>query len=250
MTASRKIPRGRTLNKLPDQSTATKRKRTPLRRFVNWSLAPVVILSLKLWYALGKTVVMQEDGTAPNLALDKGYVFAGWHEQLLNGCDFMAGEVRKGRQAITLTSPSVDGDFISNIAMSLGGDVVRGSATRSGFRALRALLSAMRKTGSSSYFPTDGPRGPARESKSGVIMLARIARVPLVPLVCVASPEKRFGTWDRLRLPYPFAKKIVLVGKPQEIPRDLDDTGIEMAARDLDIELARLTTLAEALARA
>lgn len=250
MTADRKITHGRTLNKLPDQSTATKRKRTPLRRFVNACFAPVIVLVLRLWYALGETVVMQEDGTPHDLALDKAYVFASWHEQMFSCMHFMSCEVRRGRRSVTLISPSVDGDLIAKVAMLRGSDVVRGSSTRSGFAAMRALITAMRKLDSTTHVITDGPKGPARESKSGVIMLARMSRAPLVPVVCVSSSEKRLGTWDRLRLPFPFSKKLVLVGTPHSVPRDLDENGLEMAARDLDMELARLTTKAEALARA
>jgi len=249
MSSPQKAGRGRTLNKIPELSTSTQRKRTPFRRFLNWSLAPIILAVFKLWYALGETVVVCEDGSTPDLELDSPYVFAGWHEQLFNAFHFMGCEVRRGRRAITLISPSIDGDLISNIAMLRGSDVVRGSATRSGFAALRTLISAMRKDGCSSFVVTDGPKGPVRESKSGAVMLARMSRAQLVPLVCVASPERRLGTWDRLRVPSPFAKKVMLLGTPRTVPRDLDEIGIEIAARDLDLELAILTTKAEAMAR-
>ena len=243
-----KLARGTTLNIIPDPSESTKRKRTPFRRFVNWTLALIGVLGLRIWLLCGSTELRYDDEGAAKFEPDGQYVFASWHEQLFGSCLFLHKQLSRGYRFVTLISPSVDGDAASNVAMRCGADVVRGSATRSGFAAMRALISAMRKLGSNSYVVTDGPKGPARESKSGALLLARMTGAWFVPMACASNREKRLDSWDRFRLPSPFARTIFLLGAPRQIPREMDEAGLERAARELDAELERLTAKAKQLA--
>ncbi len=241
--------RGRTLNKLPALSQSTTRKRTPWRRFRNACLVPVVTGIVWLWCSTFRVRFEYEDGASTEADPKEPRVFATWHEQLLCSFPFLIGELRKQRHLVTLISPSVDGDIATDVAGRYGLDVVRGSATRSGFAALRSLLSATRTLGASAFVVTDGPKGPARQSKGGSLMLAKMSASELVPLVCVSSRESRFPSWDRLRLPWPFAKIVILIGSPEPSLSDSEDASVEQAARRLDAHLERLTVEAERLAR-
>jgi lysophospholipid acyltransferase (LPLAT)-like uncharacterized protein len=60
----------------------------------------------------------------------------------------------------------------------------------------------------------DGPRGPAEIVKSGVAQLARMTGRPVVPLAFFCSKAKRFRSWDRFLLPYPFSSGVFIWGEP------------------------------------
>ena len=84
-------------------------------------------------------------------------------------------------------SRSRDGDLIAAILERLGyAPTPRGSSSRGGAAALRALVRLV-EGGTSISIQTDGPRGPARESKVGIVVLARITGAPIVPIAFSAS---------------------------------------------------------------
>ena len=93
-------------------------------------------------------------------------VFLLWHETLLP----LLWHHRY--QGVTLLiSEARDGQYLSDLGAALGYKAVRGSSTRGG---ARALLGAVRQlqAGRSVAFTPDGPRGPRRELKPGVVPMA------------------------------------------------------------------------------
>ena len=53
---------------------------------------------------------------------------------------------------------------------------------------------------------SDGPRGPRMRVNGGIISLAKVSNVPIVPLTFSASPLHVFSSWDRFSLPFPFGR--------------------------------------------
>ena len=90
-----------------------------------------------------------------------------------------------------------------------------------GALALRDQQRKM-KDGYSIVTTADGPRGPQHEFKSGTVLMARVAGVPIVPIGCAADRawylEKR---WDRFMIPKPFARIVIAVGEPVPVPREI-----------------------------
>ena len=66
----------------------------------------------------------------------------------------------------------------------------------------------------------DGPRGPAHQVKPGIIEMARLAGVPVVPYLTLAQRYWTFRSWDAFRLPKPFTRVEVCYGAPIPIPPD------------------------------
>ena len=60
----------------------------------------------------------------------------------------------------------------------------------------------------------DGPRGPAEVVKPGVALLGRLTGRPVIPLAYSCSRAKRFTSWDRFMLPYPFSRGVIVWGEP------------------------------------
>ncbi len=146
---------------------------------------------------------------------------AYWHQHHIVGSTLIRAWIRRGFKACFLVSGSVDGDVPERIARAWGAEVIRGSANRSGALAMRDQ-QAMMKDGYSIVTTADGPRGPQHEFKAGTVLMARIAGVPIVPIGCAADRawylEKR---WDRFMIPKPFARIVIAVGEPVEVPKDV-----------------------------
>ena len=142
-----------------------------------------------------------------------------WHQHHLVCAPLIRRWIERGFKACFLVSSSVDGEVPERIARSWGAEVIRGSANVSGTLALRDQ-QAMFRRGYSIITTADGPRGPKHEFKSGVVLMARIAGVPIVPVGYAASSAWHLKTWDGFIVPKPFARIVVGIGEPYPIPRD------------------------------
>jgi len=103
-----------------------------------------------------------------------------------------------------MISTSRDGSIAARLATRLGYLVFRGSTSRRAL-ALRRLHSALQK-GLSVGMAIDGPKGPALIAKPGAAWLSESANKPLVMLQVNAWPNIRIASWDRTKLPLPFAR--------------------------------------------
>ena len=146
-----------------------------------------------------------------------------WHQHLLMCARYMVSK-RVPLTSAFLISPSVDGEAPTWLAQSYGAQVIRGSSTHTGSRAVRQLYKAVRKDKLSPLITPDGPRGPRFEFKGGAIMVAQLCGAPVVPLAFAARPAKVFKTWDKFVLPWPFARVVIAVGEPAMVARDLNAT--------------------------
>src|SRR5262249_49586138 len=149
---------------------------------------------------------------------------------------------RHRRQGIvTMASQSKDGEIIALWLARNGYVVVRGSTTRRGGQALREMVRHVR-SGRHSALTVDGPKGPARVVQPGVVQLARLTGAWILPITSSSARPKFLKSWDRYLLPRPFAKCVVLYGKPFPIePNESDDgasarigDALEAATREAD----------------
>jgi lysophospholipid acyltransferase (LPLAT)-like uncharacterized protein len=119
-----------------------------------------------------------------------------------------------------LISPSVDGEVPAMIARRLGAEVIRGSSTHTGARALRDYYQLLVKENVSPVITPDGPKGPRFEFKSGAILLSQISGRPMLPMAYAASRAWLFA-WDKFVLPWPFARIAISIGEPVWVERGL-----------------------------
>jgi lysophospholipid acyltransferase (LPLAT)-like uncharacterized protein len=141
-------------------------------------------------------------------------IICAWHDQLL-----MMVTVYQGPGTKILISRSRDGELIARTVSYFGQGSVRGSSSRGGREAFREMLKFAELDVDLAVTP-DGPKGPRRQIKDGVIQMARISGRPIVPLTYVCSRGHRFHSWDRFLLPYPFARAVYCYGTPQYFSRD------------------------------
>ncbi|NNC23235.1 lysophospholipid acyltransferase family protein [Salinisphaera sp. USBA-960] len=155
-----------------------------------------------------------------------------WHRELAPAVSHLLAQRRNGLQPGFLVSPSRDGEFAARVVTRLGGEAIRGSANRTGARALRDLYQTL-QAGVTPLIHPDGPSGPALEAKSGAARLAQLTGFPLLPLRCRADRYWQLNTWDRLIIPKPFARIEFEVAQPIAVGRhdDLDTKTDELATQ-------------------
>jgi lysophospholipid acyltransferase (LPLAT)-like uncharacterized protein len=126
-------------------------------------------------------------------------ILAFWHAQQL-----MIPMGYRGTGSHVLISRHGDGEIIARIIARFGHEAVRGSSTRGGAGALRALIK-LGRSGRDIVVTPDGPKGPRHVAKPGVIHLAKVTGLPIVPLAfsCSKKNSLRVGiaTWSRTRFP-------------------------------------------------
>jgi lysophospholipid acyltransferase (LPLAT)-like uncharacterized protein len=138
-------------------------------------------------------------------------VYLLWHEALL---PLLWHHRRQG--VVIVVSENRDGQYLSDFARVLGYRSVRGSSSRG---AARALLGAVRElqSGCSVAFTPDGPRGPRRELKPGVVAAAQRGGGVIVPVHARADRAWRLDSWDQFLIPKPGARVTVTYGRPFEV---------------------------------
>ncbi len=207
-------------------------ERGRLRTLVVRLLGDFAALLLRAW---GATWRIETAGPDPLAGGQTPVVAAFWHRNFA-----VAAHYYRDRDFSVAVSRSRDGDLIAAVLTALGYHPRRGSSTRGGTAVLRQLYRLV-KDGVTVSVQTDGPQGPARVSKIGVVTLARLSQRPITPVAFSASPCLRFRSWDRPLLPLPFARVACLYGAPMAVPEHTDEEAEQRVRERLDAELNRLT---------
>jgi lysophospholipid acyltransferase (LPLAT)-like uncharacterized protein len=160
---------------------------------------------------LGATVSWTREGSAElerAWASGRPVLMAFWH-----GRSIMLPFVYRGRGACIMNSQHRDGEIVSRVLAGFGIQSTRGSSTRGAVPGFLGLVRASRRGMDIALIP-DGPRGPAGVAKGGAAELAVATGAPLFPMAVSCSNAWRLGTWDRLLLPRPFSRMVLVVGEP------------------------------------
>ena len=135
-------------------------------------------------------------------------VLAFWH-----GRAAMLPFFYEGAGATIMNSRHRDGEIVSRALERFGIASTRGSSSRGAVAGMLGLLRAFRAGRDLALIP-DGPRGPAGIAKAGAVELARATGAPLFPLAVSCSFAVRLRSWDRLMLPLPCARVVLVAGEP------------------------------------
>lgn len=173
-------------------------------------------------------------------AADQRFIYAFWHQRQV----FFTVSHRGDKMSV-LISRSVDGEMIAEtIRLCCGVTAVRGSSSRGASDAVRGMITALR-SGLDLGITPDGPKGPAREIKEGVMYLARKLKIPILPVTSAQSNRLVFKkSWDQFILPLPFGRAAVVYGAPIFVG-PLDD--LVLKAGELKRSLDAITLEAEGL---
>ncbi len=185
---------------------------------------------------LGATWRFRSEGPNPLIPDHEPVVAAFWHRNVL-----IASWVYRDRGFSVAVSRSRDGDRIAALLGALGyQQTPRGSSTRGGAAALHELVKLV-VSGTTVSIQPDGPQGPARVSKVGIVTLSRLTERPITPVAFSARPALRFRSWDGTLLPLPFARILCRYAEPIVVRAEADEAEEERHRLALDASLDEMT---------
>jgi lysophospholipid acyltransferase (LPLAT)-like uncharacterized protein len=170
-----------------------------------------------------------------------GSVVAGsWHRHAI----FLFYFFRDLGQRGIMISRSLDGEMTAGIARRFGYTPIRGSSSRGGGQALQEMVRFMSDRSAKRLCGTavDGPRGPARVLKKGMLALAKEAGAWFVPMACSGDRVLTFPrAWDRTIVPKPFSRVLIDFGRPFRVPADIGPADFEALRARTERRLNDLT---------
>ena len=114
-------------------------------------------------------------------------ILSFWHAHLL-----LMLHSRYRKPVAVLTSQSKDGEYMARVFDWYGVDCARGSSTRGASTGLRDLIR-FAQNGRNIAFTPDGPKGPPRVAKDGVVYTAQATGLPIIPIAFAAQKKNSSG---------------------------------------------------------
>lgn len=164
------------------------------------------------------------------------FILAFWHGRIM----MMPYCWRRDKPINMLISQHRDGQIIARTVSHFGIDTVSGSSSKGGSAALRAMLRSLKAEQSVGITP-DGPRGPRMRASDGVVQVARLSGVPVIPCSFSAKRRRLLGSWDRFTVALPFSRGIFIWGEPVRVAHDADAEALESARLAVEAGLTRVT---------
>jgi lysophospholipid acyltransferase (LPLAT)-like uncharacterized protein len=203
----------------------------------------IVVIAVALTRLLFKTcrlrAVTEVDTNPYESTGERRYLYCLWHDQIL-----MMVFGGRPKHMAGLVSGHQDGSYLADAMKLLGIAAVRGSSKRGGSRAMGELLQRVRDFHVA--ITPDGPRGPRRKIKPGIVFLASHSGRAIIPGVYACRRGWRIrGNWTDMMIPWPFTEIHARGGPPFFVPPGLDRDGLEPYVERLEHEMARLEALVE-----
>ncbi len=172
-------------------------------RLTQW----VVYIFIRIYSATLRLDV-QNEGAWLDAYLKKGerILLCAHHQQFFAAIGYF--QKYKGYKPGLMISQSKDGEFISGVAHKTGWSTVRGSSSRGGREALKAMIAHLIEHRLGAHI-IDGPRGPFGGVKPGAIKLAQSADAMVVPFYIGADRAWYARSWDRFLIPKPFSRVVL-----------------------------------------
>lgn len=174
-------------------------------------------LFLYAFYAIQRlTIDVQVEGR-DNLAAGSNYIFCHWHESV--GLSLQCSVPRmpsflRDRPHVWMQHPAW---YMKPIHVFLGligvKKLLLGSSGHDGRKAADELVRYL-QGGYSTVLLPDGPDGPPKVLKKGILHIAHQSHVTIVPLRFSASRFLVIKTWDHKQIPMPFSRVRIHIGRP------------------------------------
>jgi lysophospholipid acyltransferase (LPLAT)-like uncharacterized protein len=240
MPVVQRKPGGPLRNTIYEQRTRSARSLSAGRRFAYRLAVPLGLALIRLVWRSSRVVsVAGTNHITDALARAPSFIPVYWHQHQLFCIRYLLSLRPAGVKLGFLVSPSVDGEIGAMMIRRLGGEVIRGSSSHTGARALRDYYQALAHDGVSPAITPDGPKGPPWKFKPGAVILAQMSQRPIIPLAYAASRAWKIK-WDRFVIPKPFARVAIAVGEPVYVPKGLDAAALEKHQLEMEGRLLAL----------
>lgn len=225
------------------QEKAESRKPPELKALLRRAVPPIAYALIS---SVGGTSRVRYLGLEHLLKVRKpgqGYIYAFWHQRQM-----IFTYTHRDLGAYVLVSRSKDGELIAETMRLSRIGAIRGSSSRGGAAAVLEMTDLLARGHPVGLTP-DGPKGPARRVKPGILYLAQKSGAPILPITNGVSRRIELSkAWDRYHIPLPFSEIVVAYGPPIRVAPEDD---LEKRAEELRLSLDRITGEAdESAARA
>lgn len=196
----------------------------------------IVIKLLKIFFGIEKRLLKVK-----NINFPKGQALLSiWHgEQCV--INSFKDSIEDKTKFYVLVSASNDGEMITKAIECLDLQSIRGSSKRRAVAGSLEIIDKL-KEGCSIAMMVDGPRGPKGKVKDGIVNMAKLSGVPVVPVAWTSKDKTfvQFNSWDKFRLPVGICKSVALYGNPIYIPNNLTKEEQKEWSNKIEIEMNKL----------
>ena len=140
---------------------------------------------------------------------------------------------------VAMVSRSRDGQFLADFLHRFDFRTIRGSSSTGGTETF-VQVTRLARQGYDIAIAPDGPRGPSCLVQPGIIKLAQMTSLPIMPVSYQVSIRKELRSWDKLIIPSPCAKVAFEIAPAITVPRRSGQNGLERARKNLQDRLIRL----------
>ncbi len=147
-------------------------------------------------------------------------IYCFWHNRIPIATYFW-----RRRGIVVMSSRSFDSEYIARFIQRFGYGAARGSSTRGARAALIQMIRAV-KSGKSAAFTVDGPSGPIYQAKPGALLLAAKSGAAVLPFSISLDRCWRVPSWDKIEIPMPFTRAVVVIGKKFYV-KDGEDVALQ-----------------------
>ena len=119
---------------------------------------------LKVIYRLNRKSVNGRKNYVNNIHAGRPVIIAVWHGHLLSVFHDLRNE-----KVNAVAGTHKDADLISKVAEKWGWSMIRGSSKEKGSIAYKGMIKSLKIPGSILFITPDGPTGPRRIPKPGII---------------------------------------------------------------------------------
>ena len=205
------------------------------------ALARLLGLYLSAVYRTTRWTLLGEEhlraALRPEAGRAQAAIAAFWHENLpLMPVLWLTARRRLPEMAPmrghVLVSRHRDGRFVGAVVRRYRVGLVHASTSRGGAAGLRAMLRLL-AAGDLVVITPDGPRGPRRVAAPGVVQLAALSGRPVLPCAARSTRQRVLGSWDRMRVPLPFGRGVLVCGAPVAVARGQGEAALAAVAASL-----------------
>jgi len=150
----------------------------------------------------------------------KPFILAFWHGQLMT----FSYTWKINKKLNILASSHSDGRFGASIARYFKVNNIPISSDSNNL-SLRPIFKILNSNNYIAITP-DGPRGPKEKVSEGIIKIAKISKVPIIPVGFGSSKNFCLKSWDSFLITLPFSKCRIVWGDSITIPENLEDQEI------------------------
>jgi lysophospholipid acyltransferase (LPLAT)-like uncharacterized protein len=206
-----------------------------LSRFaLKYGLMPVAHYLVRAYLLLIKIKAVNEDMGLQHLRSGHKMIVAIWHQRIL----VIMGYARRfgGYKPSVMISRSRDGEMIAKVYSRFNFRPIRGSSSRGGKEALANMVEDLVHHQIAVHI-LDGPRGPRGVVKPGLIVMAQLSGVPIVPVYISVNRAWVLNSWDHFIIPKPFSTVVIRWDSPIYVPESMDNETFENTRKSIEQHL-------------